>query len=938
MRDQINETIGKMFTKESFEADEYLQEHKNESNSVPIENVLNAPQLKQITGNIEAVRPLLYASRAVIISENGVRPWQKPEQNTLILRDISSSTPQESIEAIFKSASECPPVQSIRSDIGDMWFVTFTSEAEARTALEAIRHSKFEDKQIKARLKTESLQKSYYSGSSASTPKNSQFTPRGDPQFFSAGGGAVPEGSYPAPQMTPPGAPMQGMFFSGYPVPPPQYMMGMVGGPGVPMMYPPMMPMPVQGNVKQPMPWNPAMPLPAGMVGPGGMMPPMMGMPVMAPPVSSPSMANRSNNQRFGNNNNNSGGNSNRNNNNNSGGNGRGRGNGSHNGGGYMNNQGSGPYNQRSKNNGGDRGGMDGGFGRQGQYPVMMGYQQVPIGAAGVAPHMYRSDSMPGAPGDGMVYMPPYPHMIPVATAVPIGNHDDGEIDGNQRKPNDFGRNDSFDNGHTRARKNSSGGEGNTSGKKKKGDSQNKQGADQGSNSKGGNSGGGADAQPSGKKGGSKDSSAANAEKTSPEAKESKDRTDKSKKDGNANASGTGGANAGSGSGNNASKENTGKAGKGGGDKGDGEKSGSRDRNSGGGDGRNRSSSSGNGNNGANGGGSGRNRKASKSDNPETPANFNLETDFPTLLTLGGNGNGVVAGPAGAGASAEVTGSDTTAGASASGQKQSVAVVGYAAAAKRAAEQAAAEGKKDGAAAPPTGKASEPTASGSGDAAGKKGGRRGSKDDKGVRRESDTKAAGGSAEKRSEPQSGVKGMPETGPGIDISFGQFGSSGAPPSATSGRKGSGSDPAKAKTADKNASKQQPASADDDKNVVFTFGAFTAPATEKGNSLQFGKDLKKDGSIGASAPDARAAPGSASTGSVEGSQSTNPTGAQPAHAQSSSSQSGQGQGQGQAEGQGSGTGGPASASEDSAGGAPSGSVWGAKKTFVDVVRTAK
>lgn len=51
----------------------------------------------------------------------------KPEQNTLILRDIPSTTPSEEIVGIFSSAvcpgsgAPCPTVQSVRADMNDTW-------------------------------------------------------------------------------------------------------------------------------------------------------------------------------------------------------------------------------------------------------------------------------------------------------------------------------------------------------------------------------------------------------------------------------------------------------------------------------------------------------------------------------------------------------------------------------------------------------------------------------------------------------------------------------------------------------------------------------------------------------------------------------------------------------------------------------------------------
>lgn len=80
--------------------------------------------------------------QGIIFTEDGIKLLIKPEQNTIILRDISSKTPNEDIMKIFLTepadaldASEadgqelCPPAQSVRSDMNDTWWVQSYSTA-----------------------------------------------------------------------------------------------------------------------------------------------------------------------------------------------------------------------------------------------------------------------------------------------------------------------------------------------------------------------------------------------------------------------------------------------------------------------------------------------------------------------------------------------------------------------------------------------------------------------------------------------------------------------------------------------------------------------------------------------------------------------------------------------------------------------------------------
>lgn len=89
-----------------------------------------------------------------------IKPNVKPEQNTLILRDIPSTASNEAIMEVFAKAN-CPMPVSLRSDMNDIWYATFSSEEDAKAAL-IIRKYKFEDNFIKAGLKAEISQKSFY--------------------------------------------------------------------------------------------------------------------------------------------------------------------------------------------------------------------------------------------------------------------------------------------------------------------------------------------------------------------------------------------------------------------------------------------------------------------------------------------------------------------------------------------------------------------------------------------------------------------------------------------------------------------------------------------------------------------------------------------------------------------------------------------------------
>jgi hypothetical protein len=84
-------------------------------------------------------------------------------RSTIILREIPSDTPLEEVKEIFNYEG-CKAIGAIRSDIGDSWFVAMDSEEEAKDTLFDLRLKKrtFRGQPVKARLKTETVIRSFY--------------------------------------------------------------------------------------------------------------------------------------------------------------------------------------------------------------------------------------------------------------------------------------------------------------------------------------------------------------------------------------------------------------------------------------------------------------------------------------------------------------------------------------------------------------------------------------------------------------------------------------------------------------------------------------------------------------------------------------------------------------------------------------------------------
>lgn len=98
--------------------------------------------------------------------ENGTRIKSNVKvsgRSTIILREIPSDAPEEEVREIFNYEG-CKHIASMRSDIGDTWFVVLESEEDAKDTLIDLRLKKrtFRGQPVKGRVKSETIARSFY--------------------------------------------------------------------------------------------------------------------------------------------------------------------------------------------------------------------------------------------------------------------------------------------------------------------------------------------------------------------------------------------------------------------------------------------------------------------------------------------------------------------------------------------------------------------------------------------------------------------------------------------------------------------------------------------------------------------------------------------------------------------------------------------------------
>lgn len=160
---KVKRQVEYYFSKDNLQNDHFLTSQMDASMCVPISVVMKFAKLKALTQDEAVLRRALESSTLTVIDGKIKANAKVGTRSTIILRDIPSDAPEEEVREIF-AYEGCKPISSIRSDIGDTWFVVMESEEDARdTAMDLkLKKRVFRGEAVKARVKSETLVRSFY--------------------------------------------------------------------------------------------------------------------------------------------------------------------------------------------------------------------------------------------------------------------------------------------------------------------------------------------------------------------------------------------------------------------------------------------------------------------------------------------------------------------------------------------------------------------------------------------------------------------------------------------------------------------------------------------------------------------------------------------------------------------------------------------------------
>lgn len=263
----VKKQVEYYFSPENLRNDPYLTSQMDAQRTVPMSVIVKFPKLKTLMGgDADMLQEAIAASSSIKLTEAGDRIKASllgkggsagTNRNTIIIRDVASDATEVEIREIFNFDDCKDKVESVRSDVGNCWFVEMKSESAAKDTLLQLKLKgrKLRGEGVKARLKTDSVVRSYFSQPTKTSPTAAQSVGMGmmgNPAGLGPGGmplgmnfmpyGQFPQGGYGLPPQgmagMPPGSFPPGAAMPGFAQPvnmgPGGMPMGMMptGGPG----------------------------------------------------------------------------------------------------------------------------------------------------------------------------------------------------------------------------------------------------------------------------------------------------------------------------------------------------------------------------------------------------------------------------------------------------------------------------------------------------------------------------------------------------------------------------------------------------------------------------------------------------------------------------------------------------------------------------------
>jgi hypothetical protein len=171
LKARIKAQVEYYFSQQNLSKDAYMLAQMNADGYISLEVISKFKKVRHLTEDVELLVEAVSGSSVVELSEDRSMlktSWRRPARTTIILRDVPEGTVESDVQQLFDGTSF--GLVSARSDVGQTWFVTMASEADAKDAVLHLLGKALKGEPVKARVKSESLRPSVSASAAPFTP------------------------------------------------------------------------------------------------------------------------------------------------------------------------------------------------------------------------------------------------------------------------------------------------------------------------------------------------------------------------------------------------------------------------------------------------------------------------------------------------------------------------------------------------------------------------------------------------------------------------------------------------------------------------------------------------------------------------------------------------------------------------------------------------
>ncbi|GBG25241.1 La-related protein CG11505 [Hondaea fermentalgiana] len=158
LKARIKAQVEYYFSQQNLNQDAYMLSQMDSEGYIPVSVIASFRKVRKLTESEDAIVQAISDSSVCELSEDGTKIktlWKRPARTTIILREVSEEAKEEDIHSLFSDTQFS--VVSVRSEVGNSWFVTMETEDEAKDAIIHLIGKSLHGQAVKARLKSEAI-------------------------------------------------------------------------------------------------------------------------------------------------------------------------------------------------------------------------------------------------------------------------------------------------------------------------------------------------------------------------------------------------------------------------------------------------------------------------------------------------------------------------------------------------------------------------------------------------------------------------------------------------------------------------------------------------------------------------------------------------------------------------------------------------------------